>query len=212
MERSDLTTEQYNKLLESIFSIIGKNGLTHTSMDYVASSLSMSKRTLYEIFGSKDVMLDAILEHHHALQTATMDKIFNSASNVMEGMARVIDYHQDIFRKLSKSFFKDMDNRFKNLRNKYNDRNMQVSEGLSKVVEKGIMQGVFRKDFDFNLQLTLLRVQMESLKRMEDFFPPDITLSHAYEAIAQGFLRTIATPKGIEILENLQRGGISSQK
>ncbi|MBD5348820.1 MAG: TetR/AcrR family transcriptional regulator [Bacteroides sp.] len=203
MERADLPIEQYNSLLDSIFTIIVEKGLAHTSMDFVASRLGMSKRTLYEIFGSKDEMLNSMLDHQHALHKANIDKIFNSSSNTMEGLARVIKYQQEVFRKINKSFFKDMDERFKNLRHDYNHQHRKLNIGLGKAIITGMRQGVFRKGIDFELLLTLLRVQMESLKRMEDFFPPEITLSRAYEAIAQSFLRSIATPKGIEILENL---------
>ncbi len=67
----------------------------------------------------------------------------------------------------------------------------------------GIKEGVFRKDANYNVILSLLRVQMESLKRMEEFFPPDITIVEAYNWISLGFLRSIATPKGMMTLDRL---------
>ena len=38
---------------------------------------------------------------------------------------------------------------------------------------------------------------------MHDVFPPDVTLAQAYESITIGFLRSIATPKGMQILDGL---------
>lgn len=46
-------------------------------------------------------------------------------------------------------------------------------------------------------------LQYESLACMHDVFPPDVTLAQAYESITIGFLRSIATPKGMQILDEL---------
>lgn len=67
----------------------------------------------------------------------------------------------------------------------------------------GVKQGVFRDDINYEVTAQLLRVQMESLKRMEEFFPKNITLVEAYNAIIVGMLRSIATPKGMEIVDNM---------
>lgn len=71
------------------------------------------------------------------------------------------------------------------------------------VFQKGARQGFFRKDVNFALQYRLLWIQMESLKRMEEFFPPDISLLEAYDSICISFLRAISTSKGLEILEKV---------
>ncbi|MDE5807821.1 MAG: hypothetical protein K2H76_06855, partial [Muribaculaceae bacterium] len=70
---------------------------------------------------------------------------------------------------------------------------------------KGIEQGVFRKDVNYPITLHLMRIQMESLKRMEEAFPPGITISDAFDYISTGFLRSIATPKGMEIIDSAYR-------
>lgn len=172
-------------------------------MDHVASRLSMSKRTLYEIFNSKDEMLIEVMQRQHEVHHDRMNRIFTESANAMEGLAGVIAYQQEMFREVNSAFFRDMDSRFKHLRPNYDDNGAKINKSLASVIKLGIEQGVFRKNFDFTLQLTLLRVQMESLKRMEEYFPAEITLAQAYEAITQGFLRSIATPKGIEILEEM---------
>ena len=64
MELKDLKEEHYLRLIKAISEIIVKKGPSHTSMDYVASTLNMSKRTLYELFGSKDDMIRHVLEYN----------------------------------------------------------------------------------------------------------------------------------------------------
>ncbi|MDE7180515.1 MAG: TetR/AcrR family transcriptional regulator [Muribaculaceae bacterium] len=204
MERSDLTSEQYASLLEAIFPIIGERGPSHTSMDHVASKLGMSKRTLYEIFENKDDMLKEVLAHHHDLHEKEMAKLFENSPNVMVGLYKSMLYQQQFFSKINPVFFRDMDERFKHIRPEYDKNNDKGYHAMAKVIRTGVEQGVLRPDFDFRLQFTLLKVQMESLKRMEEYFPPDVTLSQAYSAISEGFLRSIATSKGLEIIESME--------
>ncbi len=203
MDRTDISAEQIGELAKRIFPIIAENGLQHTTMDMLARSLSMSKRTLYEIFGSKDDMIRIIMDSLNKDYAKHLQEICNRSDNMMEIMANAIIYQLQSINKLSASFFRDMDDRYNHLRRNYESASSKISVYIHKAIDMGIKEGVFRKDANYNVILSLLRVQMESLKRMEEFFPPDITIVEAYNWISLGFLRSIATPKGMMTLDRL---------
>lgn len=203
-ERPNLPDEQYNKLLESVFLIIKENGPRHTSMDLVASRLGMSKRTLYEIFDSKDQMLREVLERQHVIVSGDMIRLLAESNNVLEGIVSIIAYQQAFFNGLNPDFFRDMDTTYKHFRSEYDRHERKHNRVFSRIIETGQQQGLIRRDIDFPLQFTLLQVQMESLKRMEENFPPGISLLQAYNAIAHSFLRSIVTLEGLEELERLE--------
>lgn len=50
----------------------------------------------------------------------------------------------------------------------------------------------------------MFRIQMESLKRMEEFLPQDVTLNEAFDTISISFLRSIASQEGAKILERIK--------
>ena len=204
MERTVTSETQLIELLDSILPMVLEKGPSHTTMDYVASALGMSKRTLYEIFGSKDEMLRQVLQHQHELSQKRAEKIFSESDNIMESMVRLMDMHLEVLQKISPDFFRDMDERCKHLRPHYDSRNEAMNRQVSRIIAMGVKQGMFRKNCDFEMNLRLLRVQMESIKRMEDYFPPQITMAEAFYTIGQGFLRSIATQKGIEYLDRLE--------
>lgn len=205
MDKPNLTSEQFEKLVNAIFPILVEKGPSHTTMDYVASRLSMSKRTLYEIFGSKDNMMRDVLDHMHAVHTRNIQQILLKTHNMMESMALIIDYQQHAMSDINVAFFIDMDERYSHLRSHYDVKARSWIDNMEKILHMGAKQGVFRDNLNSKLQIRLLRVQMESLKRMEDLFPPEITLSEAFHAIGEGFLRSIATEEGVRILEQLHR-------
>lgn len=203
MEISNLTHEQFDQLAESIFRIIAELGPSHTTMDYIARQLSMSKRTLYEIFGSKDDMVTTIMDYLHTKKEKEIMEIASRGDNMMEVMANVVLYHQQSMNGMSAAFFRDMDERYQHLRPGYENHSRDFSKHILAATKIGVKQGVFRDDANYDVIIPLIRIQMESLKRMEKYFPPDITMVEAYNAVGFGFLRSIATPKGMEILDKL---------
>ena len=203
MERTNISEEQYAALLDAIFPILAEKGPCATTMDLVASRLSMSKRTLYEIFESKDSMLLAILQRIHDQYSRKIQEIMQRSDNMMEAMASIFLFHQSMMRKINVRFFRDMDTRFAHLRKHYDTDSRRWIEYMSRACALGVSQGVFREDVNYDITIRLLRVQMESLKRMEEFFPEDITLVEAYSAISLGMLRSIASEKGMRIVDSL---------
>lgn len=150
-------------------------------------------------------MLKEVIQRLHDKSQAKAEEIFKTSENMMEAMVKVIKMHQGMLTKIRPDFFRDMDDRCKHLRPDYDSRDEQMNRHISRIVALGIKQGMFRKNLDLEMSLRLLRIQIESIKRMEDYFPPEITVAQAFHYIGQGFLRNIATQKGIEYLEKYEQ-------
>ncbi len=204
MEITDNTERIKHRLIDAIVPLILKNGLKATTMDYVASSLSMSKRTLYEVFDNKNDMLKEAIECIHQRHLSQTIRIFEKSGTVMEALYRILRATQASMREVSVEFFRDMDTYCKDLRSSYDQQAHGWNEGMMKVFRIGVEQGVFREKVNYPVMLRVFRIQMESLKRMEEFFPEDVSLPEVFDAIAIGFLRSIASQKGIMILEEIQ--------
>lgn len=203
MPKNPLSPQAYDRLMTSILDIITANGLRATTMDMVAAKLQMSKRTLYEIFGCKEDMIAEVLRIAGLRSQAEYKRLYESSATVLEAMVRIMAYNRDNTKTISPAFFRDLDNLPPKLRDKYRAMDKERQEEILKTLELGVEQGVFRPDANYRALLGLIRVQMESLKRMEEFFPPDITTVDALDMILAGFLRSVATPKGMEILHQL---------
>jgi len=65
--RSDLTRE---RILETAYQLFYERGFTRISMDAVAARADITKRTLYNHFGSKDTLLGEILKRQSTLAVA----------------------------------------------------------------------------------------------------------------------------------------------
>lgn len=192
-------------LIRQIMPLILQRGVKGVSMDAVAGHLGISKRTLYEIFDSKEAMIREALRFFQAEHSRKIRQKAMKAGNAMEAMALALKAHQIIMSNVNVAFFRDMDERYPELRPEYEMASRQVYQDMHNAINTGIQQGVFRTDVDYRVTIRLFFVQMESLKRMEQYFPPDVTLLDAYNAIGIGLLRSIASPKGMEILNSFTK-------
>lgn len=178
-----------------------KNGVKNLTMDNIARQLGISKRTLYEVFDSKDAMVEDVLTYMYNEEQQQIRRAAKESDNVMEAMTLGLKLHQHFLSETDVSLLRDIDRFYPHLRNKFEEFRVRNTDSMLDAFRIGVEQGVFRKNTDYRILLTLFQIQLESLKRMEDLFPPDVTLLDAYNAISIGLLRSIATAKGIEILD-----------
>ena len=192
---------EHNQLLTAIFPIILEKGLKCATMDLVARRLGMSKRTLYEIFQNKSAMIFEVLDHNDANKREQGRRLIDSAPDMMVALLKIINLHRQDLQGMNPSFFKDMDRLYPEMRHRYEERHQRHREALQALYEKGVEQGVFRDDINFLIVSRMMEIQGESLKRMEELFPPEITLLEIYDTMSIGFLRTIASRRGNDLLD-----------
>ena len=189
--------------------ILFERGIKGCTMDLVAERAGMSKRTLYEIFESKESMIERSIALMCEDYRTTIEQLFHESSNRMEAMARYIFIMQKEMQRISPDFIRDL-NRHQRLNENYEERREEMQTELVNTFARGVEEGVFRADVNYTVMLHLLELQMQSLSCMQELFPPEITVAQAYQSISIGFLRSIASPSGMLLLDRLMRdNGIS---
>lgn len=176
------------------------NGCKATTMDSVASAIQMSKRTLYEIFGSKEELFKEVHKFFHSKMRNSLKGIFENSSNVMEAIIKCFLFHRDTMSVVNTEFIREMEQIASHNGVLEEDR-QHYYQNFYDVLLQGVEQGYFRDDINLKVQCRMLIIQMNSLKRTEELFPEDITLLEVYDSIIISFLRGISTLKGLKELE-----------
>lgn len=199
--RNNTSAPTYQSLLNDIMGILLEKGLKATTMSSIASSLKISKRTLYEIFESKSRMAQEAVSNFHANMLEKNRLIARSASNIIEAMLLSFINQRDTMQAVNADFFRDMDSIFPEVREMSDKWKMSYLEDFVNTLKAGAAQGLFRKDINYMVQCRMIYIQMESLKRMEELFPKDISLMEVYDSICIAFLRGIVTPGNLGMLD-----------
>lgn len=175
-----------------------KRGIKGVTMDEIASSLGMSKRTLYEIFENKEDLLVYGLMRKREDDERLMARIMEQKLNVLDmtliRFKHVVNEHKSI----CPQFFIDM-NKFPKVVSTIESFKMKDREYAMEYYNLGIKEGFFRDDLNYEILEMLLNNQFNYI------FTSDIFLRYDFEAVYKtmmfAYLRGIATPKGLEILE-----------
>lgn len=97
MPRSAAPTRQ--RILDAAYVLFRRKGYTRVSMDEIAAAATVTKRTLYYHFESKDALLAAMLEAQHHLALAAFrtfaDRLSGSPSAIVDALFRELAVWSD---------------------------------------------------------------------------------------------------------------------
>ena len=65
MRRKSAETRQ--QIIDAAYTLFYQSGFMRTGVDAIANAAGITKRTLYQHFGSKDELIEAVLEHQHQM-------------------------------------------------------------------------------------------------------------------------------------------------
>lgn len=65
MRRKSAKTRQ--QIIDAAYTLFYQSGFMRTGVDAIANAAGITKRTLYQHFGSKDELIGAVLEHQHQM-------------------------------------------------------------------------------------------------------------------------------------------------
>lgn len=174
------------------------HGIKSITMDDIAASLSISKRTLYEIFPDKESLLEECILKGRREADDFVKGVLATSSNVLEVLLKCYLRSIEKVHATNKRFFEDIKKypRAYELMKRDNNRN---SEDTIRFFKEGVKQGIFRDDVNFAIVNLLVRGQLDMLLNTD--VCDRYSFVEVYESIMFTFLRGISTEKGASELE-----------
>ncbi|HZV11882.1 MAG TPA: TetR/AcrR family transcriptional regulator [Candidatus Kapabacteria bacterium] len=177
-------------------------GYSNMTMDELADTLGMSKRTLYEYFGSKDNLTHALIEEKNKEIGSAQEAILASGDNVIEKIFRVGDVVQNCLGALLRSnILNDLKRNSPQAWQKINElRETKIRRLWTEILSEGIRKGFFRKEV--NLDIFILALVATTEKVMD----PETSLTHKYSIeqcrlfLLDILLNGIVTEKGRKVI------------
>lgn len=174
-----------------------KRGIRAVTMDDVSHQLHISKRTLYQLFDTKESLLIACQQKAMAEHQQQIRNIMVETDNVIEIILCDLQLNMKEIQKFSKEFLNDIP-LYKKLRENIRQHRKENKANALEFIERGISQGLFRTEinaemvYEVGMGITDLLVE----KGFYNTVPPFEMLSSSIIA----YLRGISTEKGIELL------------
>lgn len=198
-------SEVKEKIKAAALELFLKNGIKEVKMDDIASLISVSKRTIYELFSDKELLITETLTQHQKQMHDEAKLIIKDSTDTLDVILRLYGLFFSKLQKINRKFFADLA-RYPNLHNHNKEREKKNSKKFIAWMEEGRKQGLFREDADFKILLYIMKRELDHIVMLKAQNTQEEELSrYTSEQLGQllilFYLRGIATPKGQEKIE-----------
>ncbi len=177
-------------------------GFKTFTMDDLANSLGISKKTLYEQFASKNDLVEATLDYALGMSCHQVDKFVSGEGFVIENVFRSQREVQNLFNFNSSKPIWELKKYFPKT---YERMDMEFIKSdalfIDKLLEKGWEEGLFRKD----INVSFYKVFYSSVQRLRSFSDTfdekEFPFWDTIYTIMEYFFRIIVNEKGLQELE-----------
>lgn len=194
------------RIVEHASKAFAQRGIRQVKMDELAATMSISKRTLYELFGDKESLLMEVLIHTHHEKLQMLEEVRQNSGNIMEIIVAFYQYSIRQLEKTSLKFFEDLE-RYPRVREMIESSKQHNAKNVSEFFQTGIEQGIFVKDLKPEILEFLFGEQMERVFRSD--LVKQFTISQIFENTMLVMLRGISTAKGLEIIDKYLKERVS---
>ena len=194
---------QRERIVEQAAKMFAEQGIKSIRMDDIASSLGVSKRTLYEMFEDKEELLYLSIRYMQSRRMAKVEaklrKNTESLAYLFDCIAMMMD-NRELHRRISHNLHKFYPATFERVRKEAEEQSGKI---LYSLIEHYIDCGLITPTVDVRLSVTILYYTTNTLITSADnmSLPDGVTLQDALSYTIINFFRGIATLKGVQQID-----------
>ncbi|MEJ5302128.1 MAG: TetR/AcrR family transcriptional regulator [Bacteroidales bacterium] len=204
-----------DNIIDTALNLFRRNGIRNVTMDMVAAEVGISKRTLYEYFQAKDSLVEACLTKELDRRRQMASEIISSSNHIVETYILFTWNYILELRRTHYLFMQDIRRLYPGtLCKQAYDFESHLKNKVASFVRQGQQEGVFRKDINPELSAIILFQQIRLLtEEGEAVFPQEKYSPHeVFAHIAKHFVRGLATPEGLGVIDHYYSMHISGIK
>ena len=181
-------------------------GIRTVTMDDIAGQLGISKKTIYQFYSDKDALVKDIFK------TITDDNkqkcllVKSEAENAIHEQYLSSDAAQEIFSNMNCSVLFDLNRFYPSVFTEFENHKKKFLFNIIKDnLNRGIKEGLFRKDIDVTI-ITWLQLEMiTGFFRNEDVVNGKTSAVHFERQMKDFFLHGLCTEKGLKFIAKYQQ-------
>lgn len=190
------------QVIDAASKAFAKSGIRSVRMDDIAFSLSMSKRTLYELFHDKEQLLLEVIRMHRQEMDEYIAEIASKAENALEVIFAFYKHKLKELCDLNPQFLRDLRKYPKVLEFIREEQKHNDAAALNHFKE-GVQQGIFREDINFEIINQAMSMQLDLIVHSD--LSENYPLSDIYSEITFLHMRGITTEKGMKMVDAFLR-------
>ncbi|MFZ9661897.1 MAG: TetR/AcrR family transcriptional regulator [Chitinophagaceae bacterium] len=205
--------EQKDRIKEQARVLFVKYGIRSVSMDDIASSLGMSKKTIYNFFADKDeLVLDIIDSEIEKMKTDCVYSVTES-ENAIQEIFMTMDRIQTHQKQMNPTVVYDLQKFHHKAFSKFMTyKNSFLLEVIRQNMIRGIKEQLYRDDVNIEM-MARYRLETVMVPFNTDLYPQEqFDLTEVTLAIQEHFIYGLATQKGFSLIEKYKQERIKTLK
>ena len=191
------------RILKAAMKAFAEQGVKAVRMDDVAQSLSISKRTLYEIYEDKEELLYQGVVHFDQEAKKSMRAFTQESSSVMDIILEA--YQRRVVRtgSVNPLFYEDIQ-RYPKVVEYLNKEREHAYDQFLGFLQRGVREGYFRENVDYELVAQMFNAINTFV--MNQHLLSRYTIQKVFANMLLIPLRGFCTQKGLQVIENSALG------
>lgn len=178
-------------ILESARAIIRKQGIQHLLMDEVARQCGISKKTIYALFESKEVLLESLAISFVTEQREIFTKDLQQQTGVKSKIEFILDFTFQLMYLVPHQNLTYLEKRHPATYQLLNRFIEEIMAQLHQLLSEAQQENMIYQDIDITKQLSFLKVDLQFLhKHYRPFLAEDV-LESWQTHLLQSFRRSV---------------------
>lgn len=188
------------RILDVAMPMFKQRGVKAVKMDEIASKLTISKRTLYEIYENKETLLLEGIRRNHEAMDRYLESYAAKAGSEMEVLIEFLRVNMREVQNISSDYISDL-NRYRSVIDYLRDSGNKHHEKSGEFIRRGIENGYFMPNLNYDLFITVNDAMLDYVMtaRLYEKYP----LKDIMHTIVSIFIRGCCTEKGRQLLDKV---------
>ena len=189
------------RILQGADELFKKVGVRNVTMDDIASHLGMSKKTIYQHFSNKKEIVHAGMHAHFHLEKEKYAEIHGQAEDAIHEMILLMLWVAESFKMISPVMIYDIKKYYSGSWKLFEEfKNDFVLKIIRENLEKGVSQGLYRKELDLDIMMKLRLEEIELFLKPGLFPEGKFTLAYLQTQILDHYLHGLVTLQGKKLI------------
>lgn len=190
------------EILKRTVELFYEFGIRNLNMDDISRSLGMSKKTLYQYVKSKEDLIEKLFYYDEMKWDEEMATMKVDELNAIEILIQVSLKVFEEMGKLGPKIKFELKKYYEPIFQQFMIRKQNhIFSQISKNIEKGIAQGLYRSDVNIELIAGLYVRNLVMMHNNDFCFAENTTFEEVFQVLFESHIRAISTPEGIAYFE-----------
>lgn len=212
-DESNLNDPKLQTILEKTVELFYEFGIRNLNMDDISRSLGISKKTLYQYVKSKEDLIEKLFYYDEMKWDIQFTSLKLDELNAIEILLQVSLMVSEELSRLNPKLKFELKKYYEPIYLEFMNRKQNhIFNQLSKNIQKGIHEGLYRSDVNVELVAGLYVRNLVDMHNKDYCFVENITFEDVFKVMFENHIRAISTSEGIAYFEKRKSEILQSNK